>query len=195
MIKKLKSVAPFVIFVAFVSYKFSVSDFFADKCSPRYIDRQIEKIINAKKQELHNTIKTLNLSPDKEHNAIVTISKYSLLTASDCHIPEELETKLYTYLYGEHKGIKECPLGTYSDLAEEELNTLKEVPSSFDVIFKKIKSRTSDSTKAIVEKKWRDPSFKDKLVKTILQVSIREKEKCNNPNLPVKNILKEFMSP
>lgn len=208
MIKKLKSALLFVSLFVLISYKIFAPDlldpFIYDVCSAKYISNKTEQAIKRaerskkgriKLQEFLTITNNLNLPPNQKHDVIVTIRKHGLLNTNNCPIPKELEAKLYTYLYGEHKGVKECPLGTYDTLAEERLNSLKEIPNSFNIIRKRLQPELNNNTKAIVEKKWDDQSFRNKFVKTMLQISIREEEKCNNPNLPIKFILKEFMSP
>lgn len=136
------------------------------------------------------------LKASQRQNAIEAMLEYSIRHERKCQIPRALRTKISDTIAITKDDAVFCPDGKYQTVIDRQHRTLKGA-GGYEVFETMIKTQIENNVispaKENFNAKWNnDRGFRDRVIKTGLEVNVMFANNCKNLQDPILDIISEF---
>ena len=136
------------------------------------------------------------LKASQRQNAIESMLEYSIRHERKCQVPRTLRTKISDTIAITKNDAVYCPDGKFNTVIDRQHRTLKGA-GGYEVFENMIKAQIQNNVispaKENFNAKWNnDRGFRDRVIKTGLEVNVMFANNCKNLQDPILDIISEF---
>lgn len=144
--------------------------------------------------------KQYNLGDAEAKDLMLSYITFNQLQKINCPVPDTLRNKLAVFLNNtannNNEGRQECDADAFKGEAEAEYNVISANPDfkkAEGEVFQQVLMRiSSQQTKDAFASRWQnDAAYRKETILSVMQVGLREMNRCENIFLPVTNTLNE----